>query len=154
MTARIDYDQIDYGLFSFPLWLSVLIALSLAIVMGLVTVGFSIFNVFGRPIETITGPMGLYVWNALALFFTVLTLALFGALFGTQLAKNFMMFEDVMIGWKSEGRTDLAYSFYLVVGAAGAFLLNFILLCLSGQEMACSYSRSGEKEIDNGMILY
>lgn len=148
------YDKIDYGLFSFPLWVSVIVALSLAIVMGLVTIGFSVFNVFGRPIETITGPMGLYLWNALALIFTAVTLVLFGLLFGLELSENFMMFDDVNIGWESKGRTDLDYSFYLIVGAAAAFLLNFLLLCLSGQTCSCSYSRSGEKEIDNGMILY
>jgi hypothetical protein len=60
------YSQIEYGLFSFPLWVSTIVALSLAIVFGLVTIGFSVFNVFGRPIETITGPMGLYLWNFLA----------------------------------------------------------------------------------------
>lgn len=153
-TASSGHERVDFGLFSFPLWVCVVIALSLSIVMGLVTLGFSIFNVFGRPIETITGPIGLYLWNFLALFFTVVTLALFGALFGFELSKNFLMFDDVKIGWVSEGRTYLSYSFYLVLGAAGAFILNFILLSLSGQALSCSYARSGEKEIDNGMILY
>ena len=59
-------EQIKYGLFSFPLWVCTIVFLSLSIVMGLVTIGFSIFNIFGRPIETITGPMGLYLWNGLS----------------------------------------------------------------------------------------
>ena len=60
------FEQINYGLFSFPLWVCTIVFLSLSIVMGLVTIGFSVFNVFGRPIETITGPMGLYLWNGLS----------------------------------------------------------------------------------------
>ncbi|XP_076461170.1 clarin-3-like [Babylonia areolata] len=148
------YSQIQHGLFSFPLWVCTIVFLSLSIVMGLVAIGFAIFNIAGRPIETITGPMGLYVWNGLSLLFTTVTLAVFGGLFGTQLSENFMMVDDYEIGWRSKGHTDLDYSFYFIVGAAGAFLLNIILLCVSGQSVSCSYWGSGEKEVDNGMILY
>ena len=93
------------------------------------------------------------VWSVPVLF-TVLTLVMFAALYATQLSKNFLMFDDYYIGWRSEGRTDLDFSFYFIVGGAAAFLLNLILLSLSGQSLRCSYAGSGEKEIDNGMILY
>lgn len=148
------HTQIEYGLFSFPIWLTTIVALSLSIVMGLVTIGFTIFNVFGRPIETITGPLGLYLWNLLSLLFTVLTLALFGALFGTQLSDNFLMFDDYGIGWHSRGQSQLDWSYFLMLGAAAAFVANSGLLFLSGQSIRCNYVRSGEKELDNGMILY
>ena len=85
---------------------------------------------------------------------TVMTLALFGALYSLQLSKNFMMFDDYKIGWRSEGHTNLDFSYFLIIGAAVAFVINFGLLCLSGQSLNCSYAGSGEKEVDNGMILY
>ncbi|KAL8570422.1 hypothetical protein ACOMHN_035840 [Nucella lapillus] len=153
-TSKSGNGQIQHGLFSFALWMCTIVFLSLSIVMGLVTIGFSLFNIFGRPIETITGPMGLYLWNGLALLFTVLTLALYGGLFASQLSKNFMMLDDYEIGWRSEGHTSLDFSFFFIVGAAMAFVSNFVCLCLSGQSLSCSYLGSGEKEVDNGMILY
>ncbi|KAL8615831.1 hypothetical protein ACOMHN_048539 [Nucella lapillus] len=153
-THSSGYSQIQYGLFSFQLWVSTIVFLSLSIIMGLVTLGFSIFNIFGRPIETITGPMGLYVWNGISVLFVVVTLALFGTLYIMQLSNNYMMFDDYKIGWRIEGHTTLDYSFFFVIGAGGGFLLNIILLCLSGQSMNCSYPGAGEKEVDNGMILY
>lgn len=153
-THSSGYTQVQYGLFSFQLWVSLIVFLSLSIVMGLVTIGFSVFNIFGRPIETITGPMGLYVWNGISVVFVSVSLALFVALYITQLSKNFMMLDDYKIGWRSEGHTSLDYSFIFVVGADVGFLLNMFLLCLSGQSMSCSYPGAGEKEVDNGMILY
>ena len=64
-------DQIYYGLFSFPLWLCTIVFMGLSILLGLASIGFALFNVFGRPIETITGPMGLYLWNILACEYSV-----------------------------------------------------------------------------------
>lgn len=59
-------DLIEYGLFDFGLWVSTIVMLALGIVWGLVSLGFTAFNVVGKPIETITGPAGLYLWNGLA----------------------------------------------------------------------------------------
>lgn len=39
---------------------------ALGIIWGLVFIGFAIFNICGKPIETITGPLGLYLWKGLA----------------------------------------------------------------------------------------
>lgn len=55
----------EYGLFGFGYWVTILVMLSLGIVWGLVTISFTVFNIFGKPIETITGPLGLYLWNLL-----------------------------------------------------------------------------------------
>lgn len=44
-------------------WVSILIMLAMGIVWGLVSIGFTVYNIFGKPIETITGPLGLYIWN-------------------------------------------------------------------------------------------
>ena len=90
----------------------------------------------------------------ISVLMTTMTLVLFGILFEQQLSKNFLMYDDYHIGWRSEGHTNLGFSFFLIIGAAAAFVINFILLCLSGQSLSCSYAGSGEKEVDNGMILY
>ena len=38
----------------------------MAIAWGLVAMGFAVLNASTKPIETITGPVGLYLWNLLA----------------------------------------------------------------------------------------
>ena len=62
----VKLDLINYGLFDFALWVTTIVMLSLSIVWGLVSIGFTAFNILGKPIETITGPMSLYLWNGLA----------------------------------------------------------------------------------------
>lgn len=54
------------GLFNYGFWVTSIISAALCIVFGLISVGFAIFNICGKPIETITGPMGLYLWNGAA----------------------------------------------------------------------------------------
>ena len=53
-------------MFSYGLWVSTIVAAAVSMVFGIVAIGFAIFNMFGKPIETITGPLGLYLWNGLA----------------------------------------------------------------------------------------
>ncbi|KAH9508572.1 hypothetical protein Btru_052052 [Bulinus truncatus] len=141
----------DFGLFSFSLYVSTLVMLVLAIVWGLVAIGFAVFNVFGRPIETITGPTSLYFWNILALLFSLAAIGCYLALFLTQLKQNILTLQDQQT-FSSRNHTFLDLSFYFVVGAAGAFLLNLFFLCLSGQKCSCDYLNSSEKEVDSEAV--
>ncbi|XP_067657416.1 clarin-3-like isoform X2 [Haliotis asinina] len=147
-------DLIEYGLFNFGLWVSTIVMLALGIVWGLVSLGFTAFNVVGKPIETITGPAGLYLWNGLAGTFSLLGALLYVGLFTKDLATNVLPKDDVDIGWDSNDRTQLDYSFFFVVGAVLSFFVSNIILVVSGQKLSCSYNRAAEKELDNGMILY
>ncbi|XP_046335098.1 clarin-3-like isoform X2 [Haliotis rufescens] len=147
-------DLIEYGLFNFGLWVSTIVMLALGIVWGLVSLGFTAFNVVGKPIETITGPAGLYLWNGLACTFSLLGALLFVGLFTKDLSSNVLPKDDVEVGWVSKDRTSLDYSFYFVVGAVLSFIASNVILLVSGQKLSCSYKRAGEKELDNGMILY
>ncbi|KAK6178069.1 hypothetical protein SNE40_012902 [Patella caerulea] len=144
----------DLGLFNFGLWVSTIVMLSLGIVWGMVAIGFTVYNIFGKPIETVTGEMGLYLWNGLALNFSLLAVLLYVGLFINNLQVNLLPEEDILTGFSSKDKTQFDQSFYCVVGAVGGFFINIILLCVSGQKCWCSYSHAGEKEIDNGMILY
>lgn len=51
---------------NYKLWIADVVVLSMAIAWGLLTIGFTFYNLFGKPIETLTGPFGLYVWNICA----------------------------------------------------------------------------------------
>ncbi|KAJ8317530.1 hypothetical protein KUTeg_005434 [Tegillarca granosa] len=144
----------NFGLFSFGLWVATIICGALGIVWGLIHVAFAVFNVVAKPIETITGPFGLYVWNGLAFLFTLLAMVLYLVLYFGQYKKNVLSAEDVSQQYTSEDRAYLDFSFYFVVGAVVAFVVNFVLLLLSGTKMRCSFMREAEKVMDNGIILY
>lgn len=60
-----DY-ALKYGMFDYGLWVGTIVMAALGIAWGLIAFGFGCFNVLSHPIETITGPVGLYVWNAIA----------------------------------------------------------------------------------------
>lgn len=54
------------NLMTFSLWLLTILAVSIAMIFGLLGAIFSIINTVMTPIETITGVQGLYLWNGLA----------------------------------------------------------------------------------------
>ncbi|KAK3597743.1 hypothetical protein CHS0354_006098 [Potamilus streckersoni] len=143
----------EVGLFSYGQWITTIMMAALGIAFGLISVGFAIFNAVGKPIETITGPMGLYLWNGLACFFTILAMVLYLVLFFTTYKKNFLNYDE----WKQlrvEGTTNLGYSFFFVVIAMVLYLINIIILFLSGYKLRCSFGSEAEKVVDNGIILF
>lgn len=145
----------EYGLFRFGYWVGVLVMFSIAIVWGLVCIGFTVFNIFGKPIETITGPLGLYLWNLLALIFSLLGVIIYVVLFQTNFANNVLPGDDYQIQtFRTKGHTSLDYSFYFTVGSLAGYLFNLLLLMFSGYKLRCVCTQEADKAIDNGIILY
>ncbi|VDI38138.1 Hypothetical predicted protein, partial [Mytilus galloprovincialis] len=143
----------EYGLFGFGYWVTILVMLSLGIVWGLVTISFTVFNIFGKPIETITGPLGLYLWNLLGLIFMLIGIILFAVLFQTNFVENVLPYNDY--GYQTfRTKASLDYSFYFTVGSLVGFLLNLLLLMFSGYSVRCACTHEANKGIDNGIILY
>ncbi|KAL5017377.1 hypothetical protein ScPMuIL_006966 [Solemya velum] len=135
----------DFGMFSAGLWVSTIVMTSLAIAMGLVAMGFSMFNIFGKPIETLTGVPGLYLWNCLAGLFSVLAVAVYLALYFQEFKDNVLLEYDLGNNLTSVDRAYLDWSFYLVVASMLAFLINPILLKCSGSSVSCSFQQEAEK---------
>lgn len=141
------------GLFNYGIWMTCIISAALSIVFGLVTMGFAIFNIFGKPIETITGPIGLYLWNGTASLFAFLEMILFVILFQTTLKKNFME-KDAYEKFDVSDYTKLGYSFFLVLCAVVLFLINIVILMCSVYKMRFSRRKEENKYVDKGVILY
>lgn len=51
-----------------------------------------------------------------------------------KLRKNVLTQEELNDGWSSEQLAWLGYSYFLVVGALGLFLLNLQLVCLAARK--------------------
>ncbi|XP_013378705.1 clarin-3 isoform X2 [Lingula anatina] len=148
--------QDDGILMSFNLWISVLVFAGLGIVWGLITIIFSCINLATTPIETITGPMGLYLWNAFACLFTFITVILFVVLFLTDLKNNVLEAKEIGIGWSSKDRTEVGYSFWLIVAATLCYLLNILFVIISGTQ--CKVFRKSKSHVNqnasDGMMMY
>lgn len=143
----------EYGIFEMGYRISILVMLAMGIVWGLVSIGFTVYNIFGKPIETITGPLGLYMWNLCALVFMVITVILFVVLFQTNFSKNVLPHEDYP-KFKPMDNINLDYSFFLTVAALLGYLINLVLLMCSGYQIRCLCTQEANKAMDNGIILY
>lgn len=141
------------GLFSYGCWVTCILSAAFSITFGLITVAFTIFNIYGKPIETITGPKGLYVWNGIAFFFALLELILFLVLFLITWKKNFLE-KETFAKFDVSYYTNMGYSFYLVLVAFGLYLVNIIILFCSGYKIPCLFRAEAEKVVDSGVILY
>ncbi|XP_033757242.1 clarin-2-like isoform X2 [Pecten maximus] len=153
-TIEVKEELYEFGLFPYGLWVATIVLSSLGMAWGLVSIGFSIFNIVGKPIETITGPMGLYLWNGLALLFSALGMVMYLVLYFRYYKYNVLPLEDRLAHFSTEDNANLDYSFYLLVGATGLYLINLLLLMFSGVRLKCGFTREADKVIDNGIILY
>lgn len=55
----------EHQLFNFGLWISTVVFLCIAIAWGMVSAGFALLNMNRKPVETISGSAGIYLWNLL-----------------------------------------------------------------------------------------
>ncbi|XP_014786516.1 clarin-2 isoform X2 [Octopus bimaculoides] len=144
-----DMNLMDYGM-----WITVVILHLLAIVWAVVAAGFTLFNLFGKPIETITGPFGLYVWNGCAASFTLLSIVIFLILFKTSIYdENIFQQAEIDSGWRSVGLSHPSWSFYINLGALGCFLLNILLLKISDVR-PCRPKPSKEEKTTHDDFIY
>ncbi|XP_022342982.2 uncharacterized protein LOC111136429 isoform X1 [Crassostrea virginica] len=145
-------EMYNYGLFPFSYWVLVILMSALGMIWGLVFIGFAIFNICGKPIETVTGPLGLYLWKGLTLFFSLLGMVFYLVLFFLYYKKSVLMQDDRVLNFVSEAEMD--FSFYMLMSAVILFLVNMGFLFLSGIKFSCGFTREAEKVMDNGIILY
>lgn len=152
--VRLDIKSMH--LMNYKLWIADVVVLSMAIAWGLLTIGFTFYNLFGKPIETLTGPFGLYVWNICALVCSLLAVILFVITFYTSINNADIFFDnDYKAGWRSKNLASLDWSFYISIGAIGCFIINIVLLVLSNEKnRAPTYSASAPHKPVDGILMY
>jgi len=82
-SGNIAEDVIDPGL-----WLTTIIFLSVTAAFSLFSAIMALVNTLFNPIEPILSVFGLYIWNGIASGGAIITLILWGALFGSSLSRN------------------------------------------------------------------
>lgn len=140
---------------SLGLWVTIILFAVLALLWGVVGIVFSLINTVIVPYETITGPVGLYLWSSLAVLCTFISILLYVVQYYTTIFYDVLLKEHTSVGYTSTGLTRFDYSFWMMLGALGAFAANILLLLLSGLETKTKYA-SDEKEatVDNGVLMY
>lgn len=150
--STVREEAYNFGLFSFGLWVATIICGALGIVWGLIHVAFAVFNVVAKPIETITGPFGLYVWNGLAFFFILLSTVTYLALYLRYFKNNVMTQGEFIAGYVSSAYFDFTY--YFQVAASCCYLINFLLLLSANVNRAVRRKKEWKEKMDNNVILY
>jgi hypothetical protein len=121
------------NLMPFGLWMSTVLCVALAMLFGLVSSIFAVINTVMTPIEVITGLQGLFLWNGMGALFCTGACISWLIQFRSKLRRNVLTNDEIKDGWTSENRAWLGYSFFLVVGALGLFLLNVLLVALASR---------------------
>ncbi|XP_038064825.1 clarin-2-like [Patiria miniata] len=112
--------------------IAVFVFLTIAIIFALVSTIFGLVNTLTVPIETIHGPMGLYLWNAIGAVGSLLAWLLYLILYLTQLTTNVLTTEDMAP--PNNFRTtsvSFGYSYWLVLASFILFLLNLLFVFLA-----------------------
>jgi len=99
------------------------------IFFGIISAMMAIVNTASNPIEAICHIPGLYLWNGIAFFSTLSAIVSWMVQFYLRLTHNVLTYEYKVNGlWSSEGMASFGYSFWLVVIAAGVYVVNLIII--------------------------
>ncbi|XP_014673539.1 PREDICTED: clarin-3-like isoform X1 [Priapulus caudatus] len=145
----------EVGLFSRGLFVSLMIFASLALILGMVSAIFGLINVVTKPIETINGPLGLFIWNGLGFTFSLTTTLMYVWLFEKYLSVNYLPEKIINYEYYTADETWLDWSFYLTIVPVVCFLINILLVFLSGINFQPMLRRREDISSNNpDMILY
>lgn len=110
-SANIADDVIDPGL-----WLTTVIFLSVTAAFSLFSAVMALVNIAFNPIEPVLSVFGLYIWNGIASGSTLMTLILWGALFGSSLSRNVAVTDTLApeYAYDSNGLAQLGFCYWLL----------------------------------------
>jgi len=105
-------DVIDPGL-----WLTTIIFLSVTAAFSIFSALMALLNIVYNPIQPIFSVFGLYIWNGIASGTTLITLILWGVLYGTSLSRNIAITDTLNseFAYTSSGLASLGFCYWLLL---------------------------------------
>ncbi|KAG4076047.1 hypothetical protein HA402_011521 [Bradysia odoriphaga] len=96
------------------LWLTTIIFLSVAAIFSLFSAVMALVNIVFNPIEPVLSVFGLYIWNGVASGCALLTIILWGALFGSSLTQNIAVTDTLAseFTYSSDGLAQLGFCYW------------------------------------------
>ncbi|XP_077588278.1 clarin-1 [Stigmatopora nigra] len=114
------------------------------IVFSSVSSGFFFFNAFGRPYETLHGPLGLYLWTSICCACSFMVVVLFVSEVKVErLSERIANFEEVTFRFQTHGeRYDVCFWIVLLVFFLHAF--NVAVIRLAGMNFPFRRAKDSE----------
>lgn len=150
-------EVMSQDLFDFGLWVSIILFVALAIALNLIGCFFAVLNATLVPVETLAGPLGLYLWNAMAALLSLLAIIMCVALYFLEIKKNVLTREDREVyQWTSTNFTLLHFSFYGVVFASVLSVVNTLIVSVTSTRCPLSWRKhsSGSDKVLDGVMMY
>ncbi|XP_030008713.1 clarin-1 [Sphaeramia orbicularis] len=130
------------------LHVTVIFFCGVVIIFSSVATGFFFFNAFGRPYETLQGPMGLYLWTFICCVCSCLVMILFASEVKLlHLSERIANFNEATYTFQTHSeRYDRCFWLFLLI----FFLhgLNFLLIRLTGIQFP--FQEAKEAELNGG----
>ncbi|XP_034989917.1 clarin-1 [Zootoca vivipara] len=125
------------------------ILFSLALlVFALIETGFFMYNAFGKPYETLHGPLGLYLWSFISFSCGCLIMILFSSEVKIHhLSEKIANYKEGSFIFKTHSE-QFANSFWIILVCSLVHILNILLIRLAGFEFP--FSKSKDSETANG----
>ncbi|XP_043926494.1 clarin-1-like [Protopterus annectens] len=116
------------------------------IIISLVETGFFMYNAFGKPFETLHGPIGLYLWNFISCCSGFLIMILFlSEVKLHRLSEKIANYKEGNFIFKTH-KEQYGTSFWLILICFFTHFLNILLIRLAG----IKFPFHSSKETDNG----
>ncbi|XP_029302247.1 clarin-1 [Cottoperca gobio] len=133
---------------SVGLHVSVIFFCGAVILFSSVATGLFFFNAFGRPYETLQGPMGLYLWTFICCVCSCLVMILFASEVNfNHLSNRIANFNEVNFVYQTyTERYDRCFWLFFLVFLLHA--LNFLLIRLAGIQFP--FRESKESDLSGG----
>lgn len=130
------------------LHVTVIFFCGVVILFSSVATGFFFFNAFGRPYETLQGPLGLYLWTFICCVCSCLVMVLFASEVKLQnLSQRIANFNEVNFVFQTHReRYDRCFWLFFLIFILHA--LNLLLIRLAG--VSFPFQDSKEAELGGG----
>ncbi|KAG2462218.1 CLRN1 protein, partial [Polypterus senegalus] len=124
------------------------------IVFSLVATGFFMFNAFGKPYETLHGPLGLYLWNFISCSCGCLVMILFASEVKiNHLSEKIANNNENGFLYKTHSE-KYDKSFWIIVFCFFASLLNILLIRVAGIQFPFQEAKASEARTGAADLLY
>ncbi|XP_076000526.1 clarin-1 [Genypterus blacodes] len=136
------------------LHVAIIIICVVVVLFSSVSCGFSFFNAFGRPYDTLQGPMGLYLWSFICCVCSCLVMILFAAEVKLHhLSERIANFKEVTFVYQaySEQYGRCFWLFFLIFLLHG---LNMLVIRLTGVEFPFQETKAAELNGGAADLMY
>ncbi|XP_053166083.1 clarin-1 [Hemicordylus capensis] len=129
---------------------SVIVFCLVLLVFALIGTGFFMYNAFGKPYETLHGPLGLYLWTFISFSCSCLIIILFSSEVKIHhLSEKIANYKEGSFIFKTQSE-QFANSYWIILVCSFVHFLNILLIRLAGFEFP--FSKSKDAETANGAV--